>query len=147
MSQFPNQPGTGPNPFGTTSSSYQQPKPSNTWLWVLLGIGGVSLLLCLGCGGFGYFAMSKGFEVFEQNLQANLSTNPVAQQHLGEIQSVKMDFWAGVKETEERGKQTMLFKVVGSKGSAEVIGDQPPAGGQAVTNPILRLPGGEEIPL
>ena len=145
MSQF--QPSGAPNPFSASPSAYQQPKKSNTMLWVLLGLGGVVGLLCCGCGGFTYFAMNTGFEMFEQKLQAQLSTNPIAQQHLGEIQSVKMDFWAGVKRAETHPDQQFLFHVVGSKGSADVVGTQPPTGGDTVLNPILILPSGEEIPL
>jgi len=150
MSQFPNmnQPAGQPNPFAASQSPYQQPpKSSNVWLWILLGVGGAGLLVCCGCGGFGYMMMGEGFKVFEQNLQAQLSASPVAQEHLGEIQSVKMDFMEGVKRTDERKQQTMVFHVVGSKGSAEVEGDQPPFGGQAVMNPRLILPGGQEIPI
>ena len=149
MSQFPNmnQPGQ-PNPFAASQSPYQQqPKKSNTWLYILLGVGGAGLLVCCGCGGFGYMMMGEGFKVFEQNLQAQLSASPVAQEHLGEIQSVKMDFMEGVKRTDERKQQTMVFHVVGSKGSAEVEGDQPPFGGQAVMNPTLILPSGDRIPI
>jgi hypothetical protein len=91
--------------------------------------------------------MNKGFEIFEQNLQAQLSASPVAQEHLGEIQSVKMDFWAGVKHSEEHGgKQAFLFRVVGSKASGEVVGDQPPPGGQSILDPVL-IVNGQEIDL
>jgi hypothetical protein len=151
MSQFPNmnQPAGQPNPFAASASTYQQPpKKSNVWLYILLGVGGAGLLVCCGCGGFGYMMMGEGFKVFEQNLQAQLSASPAAQEHLGEIQSVKMNFMEGVARTEKRGgQQTMVFNVVGSKGSAEVYGDQPPFGGQAIMNPIIVLPSGQEIPV
>ena len=147
MSQFPNQPGSAPNPFAASQSPYQQPKSSNTWLWILLGIGGVFVLLCLGCGGFGYFAMNKGFEVMQQDLQARLSTDPVAQQHLGAIQSVTFDFGASISESQKRGgDEVFVFHVVGSNGSGDVIGNQPPPGGQTIRNPILVI-GGQEHPL
>jgi hypothetical protein len=149
MSQFPNmnQPGQ-PNPFSAGPAAYQQPKSSNTWLWILLGVGGVGLLVCCGCGGFGWMTMNQGFTIFEQNLQAQLSSSPTAQEHLGDIQSVKFDFMAGMKRTEERGgQQTFVFHVTGSKATMDVEGDQPPFGGQAVLNPVIVLPGGERVPV
>jgi hypothetical protein len=150
MSQFPNynQPGTPPNPFAAGPAAYQPPKSSNAWLWILLGVGGAGLLVCCGCGGFGYFAMNKGFEVMQQDLQTRLSTDPVAQQHLGQIESVTFDFGASITESQERGgDQVFVFHVKGSNGSGDVIGNQPPQGGQTIRNPKLILPSGEEVPL
>jgi hypothetical protein len=146
MSQF--QPGSSPNPFSPAPGAYQQPKKSNTWLWVLLGVGGIFAVVCCGCGGVGYMLMQTGFTVIEQDLQNRLAGDPTVQEHIGNVQSVELDFIASVQESEKRGgDQVFRFHVTGDKGNADVVGGQPPQGGTTVSNPILILPSGEEIPL
>jgi hypothetical protein len=143
MSQFPNmnQPGQ-PNPFAAGPAAYQQPKSSNAWLWILLGVGGAGLLVCCGCGGFGYYAMNQGFTMMQTALKDQLNTNPVAQQHLGPITSVTFDFGASITESQERGgDEVFVFHVVGANGSGDVIGNQPPPGGQMITNAVLEING------
>ncbi|HEX5103548.1 MAG TPA: cytochrome c oxidase assembly factor Coa1 family protein [Pirellulaceae bacterium] len=143
MSQFPNQPGYGPNPFGQQPGPYQPPKSSKAWLWILLGVGGVGLLVCCGCGGL--FLVGMG--VVGNQLVAQLNADPNVQQHLGTVTSANVDWMAtGEEGNKAPGKSVMVFNVVGEKGSAKVIVEQTP-GQQHFNNGRLRLPSGEEIPL
>lgn len=148
MSQFPNmdQPGSAPNPFAAPPPGYAPPKRSSAWLWILLGCGGVSALVCCGCGGFIYFAMNTGFKVMEQELAKRLKDEPAIQEHLGEVESVTFDFWASTKESQDRGK-VFVFHVKGSKGNGDVLGKQPEPGGQMIRDAKLVLPDGNEVDL
>jgi hypothetical protein len=149
MSQFSDlQPSQPPNPFATTPMNYPPPRRSRAWLWILLGIGGLGAAMCCGCAGMGWFAASTGFNMMAEDLKGKLNADPVAQEHLGTIKNVEMDFIASIKATEKRGgEQVFLFHVEGSKGKADVIGNQPTQGTQSIRNPKLILPGGEEINL
>lgn len=146
MSQFPNmnQPGQ-PNPFGGGQSPYQQqPKSSMLWLWILLGVGGVGLLCCGGCGGLFYL----GLNAAGGEMVARLNADPVAQEHLGTVTSATMDVMAMGEESQRAGpgKSILVFNVVGDKGSGKVIAEQEP-GAQQFKNARLRMPTGEEFPL
>lgn len=143
MSQFPNQPGFGPSQFGQQPAPYQQPKSSKAWLWILLGVGGVGLLACCGCGGL----IVLGLGVVGEQLIAQLNADPIAQQHLGSVTSATPDVIATGEEGQKApGKSVMVFNVVGEKGSAKVVVEQAP-GQQHFRNGRLILPSGEDIPL
>jgi len=145
MSQFPSggQPGA-PNPFGT-APTYQPPKKSNVWLWILLGVGGVVVMSCVCCGGFMWF----GFNLVGQQVIGKLNSDPIAQQHLGTVSSATMDF-AGIADANKGnapgGKQYIVFAVKGDKGSGKVKAIQKP-GGQDFEDATLILPSGEEVKL
>jgi hypothetical protein len=147
MSQFPNpgMPGSEPNPFAASPAGYQ-PKKSNTWLYILLGVGGVSLLACCGCVGLGYFGFNAGMGIVGAQLKNQLNSDPTAQQHLGTVSSVEVDIMASGEEQQKRGEQVLLFHVVGDKGTGDVIAQQAP-GQQTFSDATLRLPSGEEVDL
>jgi len=144
MSQFPSsgQPGA-PNPFGP-APTYQPPKKSNAWLWILLGVGGVVVLSCVCCGGF----MMFGFNLVGKQIIAQLNSDPTAQQHLGTVSSASMDFVAigEANKNKAGGRQYMVFDVKGSKGSGKVKAVQTP-GAQSFEDATLILPGGQEVKL
>jgi hypothetical protein len=149
MSQFSDMHQQGPpNPFASTPLNYPPPRRSSGWLWILVGIGGLGIAACCGCAGLGWFAASTGFNMMAEELKTKLESDPVAQEHLGTIENVEMDFLASIKESEKRGgDQVFLFHVEGSKTSADVVGKQPTGGTQIVRDAKLVLPGGEEMDL
>jgi len=146
MSQFPNmnQPAGQPNPFAGGQSPYQQqPKSSLLWLWILLGVGGVGLLVCCGCGGLGMLGVSMA----GSQMAARLNADPVVQEHLGTVTSATMDVMGTGEESQRAGgRNVIVFDVVGDKGTGKVIADQAPAPEQ-FKNARLRLPSGEEFQL
>jgi hypothetical protein len=146
MSQFPNmnQPGQ-PNPFAGGPTAYQQPKKSMMWLWILLGVGGMGLVLCCGCGGVFFYL---GLNMAGSEMTARLNSDPAAQEHLGTVTSATLDFFASSEETQRAGGGTkfFVFDVVGDKGTGRVITEQSP-GPQQFKNARLELPSGEEVPL
>jgi hypothetical protein len=148
MSQFSDMQSGPPNPFASTPPGYPPPRKSRAWLWILLGIGGLGVAACCGCAGMGWFAASTGFNMMAEDLKGKLQADPVAQEHLGDITSVEMDFLASIKATEKRGgEQVFLFHVDGSKADGDVIGKQPVQGQQTIREPKLILPGRDEIDL
>ena len=148
MSQFPSagQPGT-PNPFAP-SPTYQPAKKSNVWLWILLGVGGLGLLVCCGCGGLMYIGITQA----GRPLMAQLNADPTAQQHLGKVSSVPMmDIMATGEAAQKHGpppagRQLVVFKVTGDKGSGQVRTQQVAATG-TFEDATLILPGGQEVKL
>lgn len=158
-------PGSPPGGFGSAPNAYQPPgygnpygdprfphgpppRKSRWWLWLLLGGGGAIALLCCGCVGL----MMFGFNVIEQEVTAQLKSDPVVQEHLGEVQSVEFDFMQSIEETQARGggdDESLVFHVKGTKGTGDVIGrtETGPDGQERLTNGILRLPSGEEFEL
>ena len=153
FSQWPNQGfpqpgGPGANPYGAYGQA-PPPRRSHPWLWILLILGGGPVVLCLGCGGCIYLGFTGNMKVMQDDLQARLGTDPVAQQHLGTIEKVEADFWASVEASQEAGREKrIIFNVRGSKGSGDVTGYlQAEAGRETVQECQLILPTGEELDL
>jgi hypothetical protein len=149
MSQFPNmnQPGSDPyNPFSAPPPG-QVPRKSNTWLYILLGVGGGGLLLCCGCVAMSWWGFSAGMGIVSAQLMNQLNADPVAQQHLGTVTSASVDLMASGEEQQRRGEQVLLFNVRGDRGSGQVIAEQAPGQQQQFRNAILRLPDGDEVQL
>lgn len=156
MSQIPPpEPVGGPaNPFAGPPSGYAPPpRRSNIWLWILLAIGGVGVIICCGCGGFGWYGYRVGTGVLGNELVTQLNGDAVARQELGNIQSAQFDMMAtsqAASKTREQGgrAQAMVFHVVGDKASGDVLAEQDHTGkGVAFRNAILVLPGGKEVKL
>lgn len=124
----------------------QQPKKSSTLLYVLAGISGACLLLCLGCGVYGFLLVSNGMQQASKELIVQVQPHPLIQEHIGKVQSLSMNFGESVSINEGKvGKKTAVFDIVGDKGSALLFGevddghDRPARFGQAT----LLLPNGE----
>ncbi|MDX1948071.1 MAG: hypothetical protein SFU86_21915 [Pirellulaceae bacterium] len=137
--------GGGVNPCFTSAQTPPPPK-SKAWLWILLGVLGGGLVVCAGCCGIGYIGMQGAFSQLDSDMLAKLNADPVAQQHLGTITSVKGDFWASTRESEKRGGQRVfIFHVQGTLGSGDVIGNLTNgASGEGIEEAKLLLPGGGE---
>jgi hypothetical protein len=143
MSQFANfdSPSSQPNPFAATPAYQQPPKRSNAWMWILLGVGGTTLVVCCGC--VGLFAL--GLSQVGNQIEAQLNADPTAQQHLGTVQSSSIDWAAIGPETERAGESVMVWQVKGDKGTGKVRARQSPGG--TFQDATLILPSGEEVDL
>ena len=75
----------------------------------------VSVVLLGGAGCF--FLMKFSFNMLEEQVMGVLATNPVIQEHIGEIQEVDFDLMG---QGEVKAKDTLVFKVVGAKGKGKV---------------------------
>lgn len=147
MSQFSSTPqGTPQNPFSSSPFDNPPPRRSRTWLWILLGAGGMGALVCCGCAGL--FAV--GWTQVGKGLQAQLNADPIAKEHLGTVSSATLDVTAMMEAAAAKGKDggnpDMVFQVRGDKGSGHVHAQQDP-GGQTFRNARLVLPTGEEFEL
>src|SRR5262245_4973503 len=86
-----------------------------TALWVLLGGGGLLVvLLCCG-GGAALLFFTRDF--MQAEVKNQLRDNPKLREHLGELESVELDFSGTVAVDDD---QTFRYNVRGSKGSGEL---------------------------
>jgi len=144
---FGGPPGYGGNPYGTFGQA-PPPRRSWTWLWVLLALGGGAVAVCCGCGGMMYLGFNRNLGVMQEDLRAKLNSDAAAQEHLGTIQKIELDFMASVAASEGQVEKRMVFKVRGDKGSGEVVGYlQSDNGRETVHECQLKLPDGQEIDL
>jgi hypothetical protein len=101
-------------------------KSGGSWLLIVLGVlvgGGV--LCCLCCGGL----MMMGWGQIGKVVKANIESDPVVQEQLGEIESAKMNLTKATQYLQENpGKNIMAFDIKGSKGSGVVYVEQTPGG-------------------
>ena len=150
-----NNPDWGASPYRPPDgfSPYQPPRQSRSWLWILLGVGGLLLALpvsCICCGGA---IMHLGFEMVEAEIVDDLNTDPIIQQHMGHVESAEMHFWDSlmedIKDPNEDEDSWYVFDIKGAKGKGRVIG-------KSITNDDdveelrdgrLLLPDGREVKL
>jgi hypothetical protein len=141
------------NPYANPGSFGQAPPPkkSKAWLWILGIVGGGGILVCGCCGGFGFWAYNLGMTQIVDQTKQKIQNNPAVQEHIGTIESAEPDLMAGAEETQKKqgrpGESQLVIHIKGSKGSGDVIGRVPKQGGQPLTEAVLRLPDGKEIPL
>jgi hypothetical protein len=123
-------------------------RSSSNWIWMLV-IGGIvtlggGILAC--CGGLVYF----GLNVTTTQVETELRDDPQLREHLGEIQSFKMNFArsVAVRDGAGGGDDIFVYDVVGSKASGEVTVHHSNAGGQnMVRSASLRLKDGTTVEL
>lgn len=141
------------NPYGAGNTMQPAPKKSNTWLWILLGVGGVLLIGCCGCMGamamFGKTAMDAGMGMVAQQIRPGLDNDPVVQEHLGEIEEMNWNLMATGEANQNNGGQDVLvWDVKGTKGEGQIIGALDQTGGTAkLKNGKLKMKSGEEFNL
>lgn len=142
------------NPYASMGGAGMSPQPrrgGSVWPWVLGIGGGVVLLLCCGCGLFGYFGFTGVMGVLEGMVRDQIKDDPVIVQHIGELQSVKTNLTATGEEKQRNpqpGRNVLVFDVKGTKGSGQVVGTQvqAPEPGLVLENARLRKDG-QEFPL
>lgn len=141
-------PGYGGNPYGSFGQA-PPPRQSWTWLWVLLALGGGAVAVCCGCAGMMYLGFNRNLGVMQEDLRAKLNADAAAQEHLGTIQQIELDFMASVVASDETpGQKRMVFHVRGDKGSGDVVGFlQSDNGRETVHECQLKLPDGQELDL
>ncbi|MEX2174953.1 MAG: hypothetical protein WD872_11365 [Pirellulaceae bacterium] len=132
----PYAPPTGMGPLGA-----QPRRQSLLWLWVLLGFGSVGLLCC--CGGV-VGVMLFGMNVVEAEVADLLRDNPKLRQHVGEIESLELDWVAtAAKEDDE----TFVYRVQGDRGSGVLTVEQTEDDdwNKVIVRATLRLPDGTQV--
>ena len=97
--------------------------------------------------GVRFVTVSSGMQQASKELMAQVQPHPLIQQHIGQVQSMSMNFGESVALNEGKvGKKTAVFDIKGSQGSALIAGQvddghDRPARFQGTT--VLILPSGE----
>jgi hypothetical protein len=140
----------GQNPYAAAPGTFGAPPPprqSKWWLWLLLGAVGALLLLAVCCGGVAMWGMSTANSVIGQTLRDEVSDSPVVQEHLGDIESLSVNYTQSGEETQKRGGGNVLVvDTKGSKASGKLIVEQSrnPQPGSIFSKVDLRMPDGKE---
>ena len=132
------------SPYATGPGQTVPPKSNAVW-WILgilgvLTVGGI--FVC--CGG-GYFMFRFGTQAVADAVKSSISTDPVIQEHIGNITDLSMNLTA---TGAAGGGDKMVLDIKGDKGTGQVevvMGGDPT--GQSVKSCVLILPNGERIPL
>ena len=139
------------NPYGAGNTMQPAPRKSNTWLWILLGVGGVILVGCCGCAGIAWWGMGAGMGMVAQQIRPSLDADPVVQEHIGEIEEFDWNLMATGEASEKKtgGEDVIVWDVKGSKGAGQISGtvDQGGGGGVKLKNGKLKMKSGEEFNL
>lgn len=112
------------------------------WTGCLGGSALMMLLCCGGVGGVAYF----GISLLNKEIEVLLAKNPVVREHLGQLESVEVDWKRTMIEDDD---DTFVFQLKGDKGKAVAVvesvtnsdGDEEIRGGR------LELSDGTEVPL
>lgn len=87
-----------------------------------------------------------GFGMVEDEIEEQLRDHPVVVEHIGDIQTFKMDFMASMSHGDD---ETYVYDITGTKGSgvATVKSLSPADGPEEIINASLRLSTGKEFEL
>ena len=123
----PGGPNWGASPYNPYAAQPIEP-PRRSWGcgWILLLVallGGMPLVCCGACGG----VVMLGLDVVEDEIVADLNTDPVIRQHLGEVKSAELHLWDSIMEevkhpTAEDEDSWYVFDVEGARAKGRVIG-------------------------
>jgi hypothetical protein len=137
------QPYASPPGFQPQSFQPYAPKPSgsNTWLWVLLGLGGVAGVCC--CGG-GIGVVMFGMNIVTAEVADKLRDNPKFREHIGELQEMNVDYIASAAKDDD---ETFVYNVKGDKGSGVLTVKQVTDDdfNETIEEASLRLPDGKQV--
>ncbi len=128
-------------PSGIPAFGPQSPKSSNTWLWVLLGLGVMSFLCC---GGIVAGVAIFGMNIVAQEVADQVRDNPKFREHIGELQSLDVDW---VATSAKNDQETFVYTAQGDKGSGvlTVKQEQDDDWNEIVVEASLRLPNGTQV--
>ncbi len=158
MSYNPQQPNWGqqqpswpPQQGGYQQGGYQQgggyggppPQKTNlTWLWILLGAGGLCIVVC--CGGcilMGAMAPGDGSE----EVQAAFESHPSIIEHIGTVTAVEFNF---IDSMDYESESTFVYDIRGTKGSGQIITEESDAVWETeILSAELELPDGQRFRL
>lgn len=93
-----------------------RPEKSKTGCWVAGILGGCGLVAVLAVVGVVALVV-LGLEVFEDQVEAELRSNAVVQQHVGNLQEFELDFSASMAAP---GADDFVFNVRGTKGAGVI---------------------------
>lgn len=134
-------------PSDTLMPEPPQPEKSNKTCLILGlifgGLGGF-VLVCGGCCVFGMFQFSG---ILEEAARSELADNAVIIEHIGEIQSLEVD-WSATIDAASQRPNTFVFDVQGDKDSGVVSAQMDDRGGQLkLLSGQVRLSNGDSYEL
>ncbi len=144
-----------PDPNANQFDPIQPPKKGSPVVKIIIILAivfGVIGLICCGlCGGGAYFSLNA----LSKQVENQLAGNPVIAEHIGNIESVKMNLQAAIELIQEKQaagepvqQNVVVFDIQGDKGEGQVIIITPPGGQPAQFNEgTLRMSTGEEYDL
>lgn len=143
-------PGNDGMSYPQSDADFQDPRlpgapRSNPCLILVVVLGAAGLLCAALCCGAGVWIVGFGMSVVSADIENQLRDHPQIREHLGTIQSLKVD-WP--KSIAEEDYDTWTYDVRGDKGSGELIvvsvsGDE----GEILQSVTLRKSTGEVIEL
>ena len=133
----------------------QPPKKSSPVVKIILILGVVFGVIGLSCCGLCGWGMYAGLGFVNKQVENELRDNPVIVEHIGNIESVKMNLQATAELIQEKQaagepvhQNVVVFDIQGDKGEGQVIITTPPGGQPAQFNEgTLRMSSGEEYDL
>ncbi|WP_153555998.1 hypothetical protein [Roseimaritima sediminicola] len=140
--------GFGPNPDGFGPNPNVPPPDSggssSAVKWVLGILGGLAVVMLLCCGGC--FLLAKfGLDQVGNQVASQVRNDPVVVEHIGQVESVEMDFMETSRYQQETGdSDAVVFTITGDKGTGVLKGSQ--VGPNQMGDFILET-GGESYPL
>ncbi|QDT06820.1 hypothetical protein K227x_52410 [Rubripirellula lacrimiformis] len=152
MSMSPENPfDANPNAPGNSGGVYPDspPKKSKAKFWLMgCGIlGFVGLLVC--CGG-PLLMTQFGLSMLAGEFQKQLDGNPVIVEHIGEIESLSMNWSETIARAQnaEGGSEELAFEISGTKGSGVVMIQQDQSGdGTGMQSATLVMEDGTRYPI
>lgn len=142
MSSNPNDP-FDQQPVEAATVAEKPRKRKGCIFWVVILIGGMSLMgVCACCGG-GYWVLN----FLTNNYQQQLAGNPVIVEQIGEIESMSMNFSKTGEERESNpNASTFAFDIQGSESSGTILIRQDQSGdGLGIESAVLILSDGTRV--
>jgi hypothetical protein len=139
-------PPPNPSPYAPSGPAHfapppQPPKKSLLWLWILLGVGGLGSVCCVGgVVGIGLF----GLNIVAAEVADQIRDEPEFREHIGELQSLDFDFVATSAKNDD---ETFVYNAKGDKGSGVLTVKQTEDENwnNVIVEASLRLPDGRQV--
>ena len=104
----------GPSTPTVESQEAGSSGPFFTRKMLFVGCGGCAVIMALSVIFGGWVLMKFGLNVFADEVEADLRSNPVVLEHIGRIEEVELDLGASIAAS---GDEDFVFRVSGTKGS------------------------------